>query len=259
MQDVIVLKCGGSTIDQLSEDFFTNIQLLQETGLKPVIVHGGGPEIKEMLTKLNISFEFVNGLRKTTEDIMNVVEMVLCGNVNKRLTRSLNAAGMQAIGLSGSDANLFSAKPIDFAQFGYVGEIEQVNDLYLKNLLDQDIVPVLAPIALGQDGKRYNVNADTAAGAVAKALNAKQLIFVTDVPGVMKNGKLLATVTEETIRDMIADDTIYGGMVPKVTAALDSLTGAVNEVMIVDGKQSALQSDRRLVGTVIKKTAEVVQ
>ncbi|MGM8364474.1 acetylglutamate kinase [Virgibacillus sp. W0181] len=258
MHDTIVLKCGGSTIDELPKSFFANIRALQKSGLKPVIVHGGGPAIKEMLAKLHISFEFIDGLRKTTEPIMDVVEMVLCGQINNRLTRQCNDAGMQAVGLSGSDANLLKAKPVDLKRYGFVGEIEKVNGKLLEQLLEQNIVPVIAPIALGADGERYNVNADTAAGAVSKALNAKQLIFVTDVPGVMKDGRLMEQVTKDDIKKLLDDETIYGGMIPKVTAALDSLDGDVNEVMIVDGKNTILQSDTQLIGTVITKATEVV-
>lgn len=257
MQKVIVLKCGGSTIDALSEQFFQNIKTLQQAGLKPVLVHGGGPAIQEMLDTLNIPFEFVDGLRKTTEQMMDVVEMVLCGQMNNALTRKVNNAGIKAIGLSGSDAELLEATPKDFERFGYVGEISKVNETFLNKLISDQIVPVISPIAIGADGRRYNVNADTAAGAIAKALHAKQLIFVTDVPGVMKDGELLETVTAEDIEELIADGVIYGGMIPKVTAALNSLDGDVKEVMIVDGKKSVLESNTKLVGTVIKKAVVV--
>lgn len=258
MQGVIVLKCGGSIIDHLSESFYKNIHLLQQAGLKPIIVHGGGPAIQEMLMTLNITYEFIHGLRKTTEEMMDVVEMVLSGKMNNHLVRKLNEVGIHALGLSGSDVHLFIAKPINLERLGFVGHIEDVNVDFLKQLMRQHIVPVLAPIALGKDGNRYNVNADSAAGAVAKALGAKQLIFVTDVPGVMKDGNMLDKVTVEDIKKMIADETIYGGMIPKVTAALDSLTGSVEEVMIVDGQQSTLRNRTQLVGTVIRKTMEVV-
>lgn len=259
MRDVVVLKCGGSTIDALSEQFFNNIKTLQQAGLKPVLVHGGGPAIQHMLDTLNIPFEFVDGLRKTTEEMMDVVEMVLSGQMNNALTRKVNKAGMQALGLSGSDVKLLTAKPKDFKRFGYVGEISQVNKTFLQKLLSDQVIPVISPIAIGLDGKRYNVNADTAAGAIAKALHAKQLIFVTDVPGVMKDGELLETVTAEDIKKLIADGVIYGGMIPKVKAALNSLDGNVHEVMIVDGKNSVLESNSKLVGTVIKKAVEAVK
>ncbi len=258
MHDIIVLKCGGSTIDQLSDRFFDNINILKNAGLKPIIVHGGGPAIKEMLTKLSIESEFVNGLRKTTEPMMDVVEMVLSGTVNNALTRRLTEAGIESVGLSGSDSHILTGRPIDLEKYGLVGKVTNVNDSFLKQLLDLDVIPVIAPIALGEDGKRYNINADTAAGAVAKALCAKQLIFVTDVPGILREGELLESVTEEDIHEMISTGVIYGGMIPKVTAALDSLCGDMQEVMIVDGKRSALVDDTSFVGTIIKKSVGVI-
>ncbi|HLR41204.1 MAG TPA: acetylglutamate kinase [Virgibacillus sp.] len=258
MGDIIVLKCGGSIIDVLSDQFFGNILALKKSGYKPVIVHGGGPAIKEMLDVLEIETEFVDGLRKTTPEVMDVAEMVLTGTVNNALTRKLNLAGIQAIGLSGSDAQTLTAEPKELERYGLVGEVTNVNIPFLKQLMEEDIVPVIAPIALGADGNRYNVNADTAAGAVAEALGAKQLIFVTDVPGILQEDELLESVTEKEVAQLIAEGTIYGGMIPKVTAAIASLNEVLDEVMIVDGKQSVIQTDRQLVGTVIKKSVEVV-
>lgn len=259
MSDIIVLKCGGSTIDELSDQFFANILSLKQSGLKPIIVHGGGPAIKKMLGKLQIESEFVNGLRKTTEPVMDVVEMVLTGTVNNALIRKLNEAGIQSVGLSGSDYQLLTAKPKDFEQYGYVGEITDVNAEFLTQLLENGIVPVIAPIAIGVDNTRYNINADTAAGAIAKAMSAKQLIFVTDVPGIMKENKLIESVTEQEITKLISTGTIYGGMLPKVQAAIESLSEDLQEAMIVDGKHSEITPDAKLVGTVIKKSVEVVQ
>jgi len=256
--DIIVLKCGGSIIDVLSDQFFGNILALKKDGYKPVIVHGGGPAIKKMLDALEIETEFVDGLRKTTPEVMNVAEMVLTGIVNNALIRKLNLAGIQAIGLSGSDAHTLTAEPKELERYGLVGEVTDVNIPFLKQLMEEDIVPVIAPIALGADGNRYNINADTAAGAVAKALTAKQLIFVTDVPGILQGDELLESVTENEVAQLIAEGTIYGGMIPKVTAAIESLNETLDEVMIVDGKQSVIQTERQLVGTVIKKSVEVV-
>lgn len=260
MKDIIVLKCGGSTMNTLSDRFFTNIKTLQKSGLKPIIVHGGGPEIKAMLDQLHIETEFVNGLRKTTAAVMDVVEMVLSGKVNNELTRKLNKAGIKAIGLSGSDANLFEAVPKDFEKLGYVGQMTRVNISFLFDLLVQDIVPVIAPIAVGKDGQRYNVNADTVAAEVAKAVLAKQLIFVTDVPGILKDGELLETVTENDVKALTSNGVIHGGMIPKVEAALYSLNGDLQEAMIVDGNQAVLASNETaLRGTVIKKSTEVLE
>ncbi len=243
----IVLKCGGSSIDELSDEFFENIKTLKSSGLKPVIVHGGGPAIKQMLEKLKIESEFVDGLRKTTEQMMDVVEMVLTGHVNPSLTRRVNESGIKSVGVSG----VLQAMPIDAKRYGFVGEVVHVDTEYINQLLELDIVPIISPIAVGEDQKRYNVNADTAAGAVASALNAKQLIFVTDVPGILKENKLLESVTIGEINEMMEDGTIYGGMIPKVKAAMKGLS-VVKEVMIVNGKESALKNSTTLSGTTIK-------
>lgn len=258
MHDIIVLKCGGSTVDQLSDHFYANICKLKQAGLKPIIVHGGGPAIKEMLDKLNIEADFVDGLRKTTEQVMDVVEMALSGTVNQGLVRKLNETGINSMGLSGSDGNLLKAEAIDLERYGFVGKINYVNTDLLMQLLDMDIMPVIAPVALSEDGTRFNINADTAAAAVARALDAKQLVFVTDVPGILHGEKLLESVTQEEIEEFIQSGVVHGGMIPKVRAALESLSDTLEEVMIVDGKQSTLATDTSLVGTVIRKTVEVI-
>lgn len=228
-----------------------------DSGMKPVIVHGGGPAIQEMLEQLQIHYEFIDGLRKTTDEMMDIVEMILAGNVNPALTRRVNAAGIAAIGVSGSDMNLLKAEPINLTRYGLVGEIKDVNVSLLHQLLKHKIVPIISPVAIGKDEKRYNVNADTAAGAVASALKAKQLVFVTDVPGVLYKEKLLETVTTEEIEMFIKDGTIYGGMIPKVKAAMDGLRGNVSEVMIVNGKRSQLKDTKTLRGTTIKVQEEI--
>lgn len=252
VQGIIVFKCGGSSIDELSEDFFTNLQRLKEAGMKPVIVHGGGPAIANMLEKLEIEFEFFDGLRKTTDEMMDVVEMVLVGNVNPNLTRRVNDSGLNAVGLSGSDYNLLKATPIDYERYGLVGEVSQVNVQVIHNMLADGVTPIISPIAIGADGLRYNVNADTAAGAVASALLARQLVFVTDVPGILKDDVLQEEVTTTEINEYIEDGTIYGGMIPKVKAAMKGLNSHVQEVMIVNGKKSELKDTTTLAGTTIK-------
>lgn len=257
MNKIVVFKCGGSSLASLSDEFFENIQFLQAAGVKPVIVHGGGPNIQQMLDQLNIKSEFVDGLRKTTEEMMEIVEMILVGNVNPAFTRRMNALGIKAVGISGSDMELLKAKPINLEKYGLVGEVTDVNTQFIKALLHGGIVPVISPIAIGEDGKTYNINADTAAGAIASALNAAQLVFVTDVPGILKDGKLLETVTTADVEKLIADGTIYGGMIPKVKAALQGAHGNVQEVMIVNGKKSRLMNKTNLKGTTIKVNSHI--
>lgn len=257
MNKIVVFKCGGSALADLSDEFFENIQFLQAAGIKPIIVHGGGPAIQQMLDKLQIKSEFVDGLRKTTEEMMQIVEMILVGNVNPAFTRRMNGLGIRALGISGSDMNLLQANPIHLEKYGLVGEVTSVNTEYIKQLLDQEIVPVISPIAIGKDGKTYNINADTAAGAIASELNAAKLVFVTDVPGILKDGKLLETVSTAEVENLIADGTIYGGMIPKVKAALQGAHGNVQEVMIVNGKKSTLINKTNLKGTTIKVNSHI--
>lgn len=259
MSDIIVLKCGGSSIDSLTDSFYENIVKLQQSGLKPIIVHGGGPAIEIALNKMDIQAEFINGLRKTTAEVMDVVEMVLTGTVNSALVRRLTEFGVRAVGLSGTDSDLLVAQPKDIEKLGYVGDVDYVNTSLLYQLLDIGVVPVIAPIGIGEDGTRYNINADTVAGSVAKALGAKQLVFVTDVPGIIQKNKLIDSITEKEIMDLISEGTIYGGMIPKVKAAINSLGENLEEAMIIDGNQSVLNaSETELVGTVIKKSVGVV-
>lgn len=253
MENIIVLKCGGSSVDELSASFFENIQSLRENGVKPVIVHGGGPAIQRMLDQLNIPNEFVDGLRKTSAAMMDVVEMVLTGNVNPTLTRTLNKHGIEAVGIAGSDMNLLEASPLDQAKYGQVGEVIKVNTTVIEQLLEQNVVPVISPIAFSRTGEKFNVNADTAAGAVAAALQAEQLIFVTDVAGILQDGHLIEEIDTIRIEELIKNETIYGGMIPKVKAAMKGLTNNVNEVMIVNGKKSQLKNATTLAGTTIKQ------
>ena len=252
MDNIIVFKCGGSSVADLSDDFFKNIKLLQKQGVKPVIVHGGGPAIKEGLDKLNINYEFVDGLRKTSDEMIDVVEKVLSGSVNSALTRQFNKHQLKAIGLSGTDNNLIVARPINYSKYGLVGEVEQVNVNLLHVLLSANYIPVISPLAVDTDGNRYNVNADTAAGTIASSLNAEQLIFVTDVSGILKHGELIEEVTIKEIETLIEEKIIYGGMIPKVKAALNGLAGDVKEVKIINGKNSMLTNDNQLLGTTIK-------
>jgi acetylglutamate kinase len=237
MGEITVIKCGGSTMEQLPFAFFQAIADLQRAGKPLVIVHGGGPAINGMLQRLNIPPQFVDGLRVTCEQTLEVVEMVLCGTINKQLVRKLSQAGGKAWGVSGIDGNMLTARQTE-KPLGWVGEIVGVDTAIPHAVLRQGYVPVIAPLAVSADGEhRLNVNADVAAGAIAAALSAERLVMVTDVPGILQptvtGGKeLLTEANAGQIREMIAAGVIYGGMIPKVQAALDALAQGVNKVVI---------------------------
>jgi acetylglutamate kinase len=254
LKDIVVIKCGGSTIAELSTEFFKSVVNMQQSGKHPVIVHGGGPAINQLLQKLDIKSEFVDGLRKTTEDVLDTAEMVLCGKVNKQVVTSLHQAGGQAVGLSGCDGKLLEVKPINEGMLGYVGEPTSVNTSLLTSLMKLQMIPVIAPIGMNNEGVHYNVNADSAAAAIAKELEAEQLVFVTDVDGILKDGKCLEKVTADEIEEYIADGTIYGGMLPKVKAALSTLTDSLQSVVIMNGKSTTVSKDGSVQGTTILKT-----
>ncbi|ANB56039.1 acetylglutamate kinase [Anoxybacillus sp. B7M1] len=256
MEGTIVIKCGGSVLNELSSSFFQSLQALHAQGKNIVIVHGGGPEIGQMLKQLAIESEFVNGLRKTTKEGLDVVEMVLAGKVNKQLVSLLWQYHLPGAGVSGVDGRLLEAAPLDLERLGYVGTVTRVNASFLAHFLRVRYIPVIAPIGCDQNGQKYNINADTAAGAIAQALRAQQLIFVTDVPGVLHNGSLVEYATAEEIEKMIEDGIISGGMIPKVKAALSALSDSLPEVMIVSGKHS-FYSEGKLHGTSIQKEAGV--
>lgn len=250
-----VMKCGGSTLAALPATFFEDLQKIQTEGMQPVIVHGGGPAISENLAKLGIETEFVNGLRKTTEPVLDIVEMVLAGSINKQIVRRIQSTGGKALGLSGVDGGLIQAKPVsNHAEVGHVGDVTGVEATIIQGVLNMGYMPIIAPIGIDGDGQRYNINADTAAGAVASHLGVERMIVVTDVPGIMKNvngaKKVLATVTVQEIQDMIQTGEIYGGMIPKVKAAVECIQGKVKEVVIVDGSEPGVLS-RVLKGEVI--------
>lgn len=235
-----VMKCGGSTLAALPDVFFEDLRSLQERGVEPVIVHGGGPAINETLGKLGIESRFVNGLRVTDEATLDVVEMVLAGRINKEIVRKLQQNGAKSLGLSGTDGKLIVAKPVANAdEIGHVGDVVAVNAELVEGVIGLGYLPVIAPIGIDESGQRYNINADTAAGAVASSLGVETMIVVTDVPGIMRtvNGEkqVLPVVTFADIEEMIASGEIYGGMIPKVRAAMSCLHGDVKEVRIVDG------------------------
>jgi acetylglutamate kinase len=258
MDNIIVIKCGGSILAELTNDFFDSIKELQNKGNKIVIVHGGGPEIEQMLTSLSIKSEFVNGLRKTTSQVLDTVEMVLAGSVNKKLVSLLTASKLKAIGLSGVDGELLKATPINEATLGHVGEVKEVNTELLMSLLEMNYIPVIAPIGAQDSGQKLNINADTAAASIAGALKAEHLLFVTNVSGILKNGSLLEEVSEKTVQELMLDGTIYGGMIPKVNAALSAMSAGLNEIMIVSGKTSFVTFEGSLSGTKLIKELEAV-
>lgn len=242
-----VMKCGGSTLAALPDSFFEDLIELQNSGVMAVIVHGGGPAISGNLAKLGIESSFVNGLRVTTEEVLDVVEMTLAGSINKAIVRRIQGSGGQALGLSGVDGNLIAARPVpNHDEVGLVGEVTKVNAEIIKGILSMGYIPVIAPVGVDAGGQRYNINADTAAGAVASFIGSSKMVVVTDVPGIMRTVEgqkiVLPSVTVAQIEELIASGEIYGGMIPKVRAAMDCIQGSVSEVVIVDGTEPKVLS-----------------
>ncbi|MCR8645026.1 acetylglutamate kinase [Paenibacillus sp. N1-5-1-14] len=243
-----VMKCGGSTLAALPQTFFDDLHDLQQNGHMPVIVHGGGPAISETLEQLAITTEFVGGLRVTNEAVLDVVEMVLAGRINKEIVRRIGISGAKALGVSGVDGGLIEAVPVANTQeVGLVGDVSAVNRELVEGIMEMGYMPVIAPVGISADGtQRYNINADTAAGAVASRIGVKRMIVVTDVPGIMKpiDGvkTVLPQVTVAEIEEMIASGDIYGGMIPKVGAAIQCIQGDVEEVVIVQGEEPQVLS-----------------
>ncbi|MRI83070.1 MAG: acetylglutamate kinase [Nitratiruptor sp.] len=236
-----VIKYGGSAqIDEtLKERFAQDILLLHTVGIRPVVVHGGGKRITQILERLKIDTKFINGERVTTAEVMEIVEMVLSGDINKEIVSLLNNHGAKAIGISGKDANFMQARPKDFATFGYTGVIDRIDGAVVENLLAEGFVPVIAPIAastqIGHPG--FNINADLAASRIAGALKAAKIIFLTDTPGVLdREGRLISTLTREKIELLKQDGTIQGGMIPKVDACLEAIDAGVEKAHIIDGR-----------------------
>ena len=245
---IVVVKYGGHAMgdEQKARDFAKDMVLLEQSGINPVVVHGGGPQIGSMLKKLGIKSQFSGGLRVTDKPTIEIVEMVLAGSINKSIVGSINAEGGRAIGLCGKDGNMVTraqgppprmAPDEDVVDLGFVGEPDKVDMTVLEQILGRDLIPVLAPVAQGADGQTYNVNADTFAGAIAGALGAKRLLFLTDVPGVLdKDKNLIKQLKVDDIRGLIADGTITGGMIPKVETCIYALERGVEGVVILDGK-----------------------
>jgi acetylglutamate kinase len=252
-QEIVVVKYGGHAMGNRAaeEDFAEDIVLLEQAGVKPIVVHGGGPQIGRMLKKLGIESEFAAGLRVTDEATVEVVEMVLAGSINKQIVGWISAEGGQAVGLCGKDGNMVRARKatrtvLDPASnterdvdLGYVGEPEHVNRGVLDAVLKAELIPVLAPVAVGEEGQTYNINADTFAGAIAGAMGAKRLLLLTDVPGVLDaNKNLIPELTVEDCRRLIADGTITDGMIPKIETCIYALEQGVEAVVILDGQVS---------------------
>jgi acetylglutamate kinase len=250
-QKTIVVKYGGNAMtgDGGTDDFSQDIVLMKQTGIDPVVVHGGGPQIGAMLKKMDIQSTFIDGLRVTDAAAVEIVEMVLTGSINKQIVTAINAAGGRAVGLSGKDGNLVVARKVamtktnpqtgqkEAVDLGFVGEPDKINPEVLHTMMKSEIIPVIAPVGVGAKGETYNINADTVAGAVAGALNAERLVLLTDVEGVLdKDKKLVPRLTVREARDLIADGTISGGMIPKIQTAIDAVESGVKAAVILDGR-----------------------
>jgi len=238
-----VIKYGGHAMGNvaLAEKFANDVVLLKQVGINPVVVHGGGPQIAKMLERLSIKSSFVDGLRVTDEAAIEVVEMVLSGTINKGIVSTINAAGGTAVGLSGKDGKLLEARrmtqPGSEGDLGFVGEPTQVNIGVLQSFKESNIIPVIAPIGAGPNGETYNINADTAAGAIASAMSAAKLIMLTDVAGVLnREGELISSLNMAQIRDLLAGGAVKGGMIPKLKTCLAALQDKIDAAHILDGR-----------------------
>ena len=247
----IVVKFGGNAMidESLQNSFARDIVLMKLVGMNPVVVHGGGPQIGDLLSKLDISSEFIEGMRVTDRQTMDVVEMVLGGSVNKQIVNLINRNGGQAIGVTGKDGRLINARKLhvtrnspgmdspEIIDIGHVGEVASINTSVIDMLTNSDFIPVIAPIGVGQDGASYNINADLVAGKIAEVLKAEKLLLLTNVAGLQsKDGEILTGLTTREVDSLIEDGTIYGGMLPKIGCALDAVKGGVNSAHIIDGR-----------------------
>ncbi|QLF93838.1 acetylglutamate kinase [Pseudomonas sp. ABC1] len=247
----LVIKYGGNAMEseELKIGFARDIVLMKAVGINPVVVHGGGPQIGDLLKRLNIESHFIDGMRVTDSQTMDVVEMVLGGQVNKSIVSLINQHGGSAIGLTGKDANLIRAKKLratrktpemtqpEIIDIGHVGEVTGINTDLLNRLVNGNFIPVIAPIGVGADGETYNINADLVAGKVAEALKAEKLMLLTNIAGLMdKQGKVLTGLSTAQVDALIEDGTIYGGMLPKIRCALDAVQEGVTSAHIIDGR-----------------------
>ncbi len=247
----LVIKYGGNAMidEKLKESFARDIVMMKLIGINPIVVHGGGPQIGNLLEKLKIESHFINGMRVTDSRTMDVVEMVLGGMVNKEIVGLINTAGGKAIGLTGKDGELLRARKLkvkhktpemeapEIIDIGHVGEVESVNIEVLQMLVNSDFIPVIAPIGVGEDGHAYNINADLVAGKVAEVLQAEKLMLLTNISGLLdKDGNVLTGLTTEQVDALIEDGTIYGGMLPKIDCALGAVKSGVSSAHIIDGR-----------------------
>lgn len=233
-----VIKYGGAVMEdeKLKAMIAKDVTLLRKIGINVVVIHGGGKEITALSNKLNIQTKFVNGQRYTDEETLNVVQMVLAGSINKDIVRRINIHGGRAVGISGIDGDMIRVKKYDKEDLGFVGEVIDVNEALIKNLLKDGYLPVIAPMGVDWNGNVYNVNADIAAGSIAGAIDAAKLVYMSDIEGVKINDKLAPHLTEKQIVNYIEERIINGGMIPKVESALNALNAGVNKVHIVDGR-----------------------
>lgn len=249
--ETFVIKYGGSAMGDkaLAKSFARDVVLMKQVGINPVVVHGGGPQISAMLEKLKIQSSFVDGLRVTDQSTVEIVEMVLSGSINKKIVSDINSAGGLAVGLSGKDANLITARKMrrttsdpdsnieKILDLGFVGEPVEIDPEVLVTFEESDLIPVVAPIGKGLKGETYNINADSAAGAIASALAAHKLIMLTDVPGVLdKDRKLISQMTVDNAVSLINNKTIHGGMIPKVETCIDAISHHTEQAHILDGR-----------------------
>ena len=261
----IVIKFGGNAMvdEQLKSSFAKDVVLLKLVGMNPVVVHGGGPQINEHLEKIGKKGEFINGIRVTDEETMDVVEMILGGQINKEIVHQINIHGGKAVGLTGQDGNFIHASKLETISegekidLGYVGKIDSIDPSLIQFLDTGDFIPVIAPIGIGLDGKTYNINADLVAGKLAQVLNAEKLILLTNTQGVLdKEGKLITGIKPSDIEKLIINRTLSGGMLPKIESAMDAAKGGVTSVHIIDGRvEHALLLEiltNQGVGTLIK-------
>lgn len=247
----IVVKYGGNAMidEKLKEGFARDIVLMKLVGMNPIVVHGGGPQIGDLLARIGKESEFVQGMRVTDAETMDIVEMVLGGQVNKEIVNLIHQHGGNAVGLTGKDGNLISATKLEMRRdapelsapeiidLGHVGEVEKINTKVLDMLIQGDFIPVIAPVGVGIDGHSYNINADLVAGKIAEAMGAEKLILLTNTAGLLdKEGQLLTGLNAKSVANLVADGTIYGGMLPKIQCALDAVANGVHSSHIIDGR-----------------------